>query len=72
MNAVATPHRGQMVEEELTPAETSARLTTSLYDVIATLQTVVEPHEDDLVVAVVVHWQHAKRLTRVRDVTIAA
>lgn len=72
MNAVATPHREQTVEEELTAAETSARLTTSLYDVIATLQTVVEPDEDDLVVAVVVHWQHTKRLMRVRDVTIAA
>ncbi|HXH09320.1 MAG TPA: hypothetical protein VNP04_06095 [Alphaproteobacteria bacterium] len=53
-------------------AETSARLTTSLYDVIATLQTVVEPDADDWVVAVVVHWQHTKHLTRVRGVTIAA
>ncbi len=72
MNAVATPHRGQTVEEELTAAETSARLTTSLYDVIATLQTVVEPDEDDLVVAVVVHWLCTKRLAAVGDATVAA
>jgi hypothetical protein len=72
MNAVEAPCQGQTAEGRLTAAETSAWLTTTLYDVLATLQTVVEPDEDDLVVAVVMHWLRTRRLTFVRDVTVAA
>jgi len=72
MNAVAIPHQGQTVEGGPMAADTSARLTTTLYEVIATLQTVVEPDEDNLAVAVVVHWLCTKRLAAVGDATVAA
>jgi hypothetical protein len=45
-------------------AEAPARLTTTLYDVITTLQTVAAPDADDLVVPVVMHWLRSRRLTR--------
>jgi hypothetical protein len=48
------------------------RLRTTLYDVEAALQTVVKSDEDDLVVAVVVPWLRSRRITFVRDVTVAA
>jgi hypothetical protein len=53
-------------------AEAPAPLTTTLDDAIAALQTVVEPDEDNLVVAVIVHWLCSGRLTFVGDVTVAA
>jgi hypothetical protein len=40
--------------------------------VMAALQTGVEPDEDDLVVAVMVDWFRSRRITFVRDVTVAA
>ena len=46
--------------------------TTTLYDVIAALQEVVEPGEDALVVAIVDAWLRAGRLRFVDAVTIAA
>ena len=48
------------------------RVTTTLYDVIAALQTVVEPEEDDLVVAIVTDWLRSGRLRFPEDATIAA
>jgi len=48
------------------------RVTTTLYDVIAALQTVVEPDEDDLVVAIVADWLRSGRLRFPEDATIAA
>jgi hypothetical protein len=72
MNAVVTPQRGQRVEAGQMTAEAPARLTTTLYDVIAALQSVVEPDEDGLVVAVVGHWLRSRRITRVGDATVAA
>ncbi len=48
------------------------RVTTTLYDVIATLQTVVKPEEDDLVVAIVADWLRSGRLRFPADATIAA
>jgi hypothetical protein len=48
------------------------RVTTTLYDVIAALQTVVEPEEDDVVVAIVTHWLRSGRLRFPEDATIAA
>ncbi len=38
-------------------------LTTTLYDLIAAFHTVVAPHEDALVVAIVAHWLRAGRIT---------
>jgi hypothetical protein len=48
------------------------RVITTLYDVLAALQTVVEPEEDDLVVAIVAAWLRSGRLRFPEDVTIAA
>ena len=48
------------------------RVTTTLYDVIAALQTVVEPEADDLVVALVAAWLRSGRLRFPEDATIAA
>jgi hypothetical protein len=72
MNPVVTPHQGQTVEAGLTAAAAPTCLTTTLYDVIAALQTAVKPDEDDLVVAVMVHWLRSGRITLVRNVTVAA
>jgi hypothetical protein len=72
MNPVVTPRQGQRVEAGLTAAEAPTCLTTTLYDVIAALQTVVKPDEDDLVVAVMVHWLRSRLITFVRDMTMAA
>jgi hypothetical protein len=47
-------------------------VTTTLYDVLAALQTVVEPEEDDVVVAIVAEWLRSGRLRFLEDVTIAA
>jgi hypothetical protein len=47
-------------------------VTTTLYNVIAALQTVVEPEEDDLVVAIVADWLRSGRLRFPEDATIAA
>ena len=46
--------------------------TTTLYDVIAALHTVVEPGEDAFVVAIVDAWLRSGRLRFVDEVTIAA
>ena len=52
--------------------EAPCRVTTTLYDVIAALQTVVEPEEDALVVAIVADWLRSRRLSFPADVTSAA
>jgi hypothetical protein len=72
MNPVVKSCNVKMTKAGLRPVEAPARLTTTLYDVIAALQTVVEPDEDGLVVAVIVRWLRSGRLTFVRDVTMAA
>jgi hypothetical protein len=38
-------------------------ITTTLYDLIAAIQTTVEPHDDDLIVATVWHLLRSGRLT---------
>ena len=52
--------------------EAPTRVTTTLYDVIAALQTVVEPEDDALVVAIVTAWCRSGRLRVLEDATIAA
>jgi hypothetical protein len=54
-----------------TTAQGSAYQTT-LYDVMATLQTVVKPTEGDLAVAIAVHWLRSGRITFLGNVTEAA
>jgi hypothetical protein len=57
---------------ERSTAVAPTRVTTTLYDVMAALQTVVEPEEDDLVVAIVAAWLRSGRLRVPEDATIAA
>jgi hypothetical protein len=52
--------------------EAPTRVTTTLYDVIAALQSVVEPEEDAVVVAIVAAWLRSGRLRFPEDATIAA
>ena len=54
------------------PEEAPTRITTTLYDVLAALQTMVAPEEDDVIVALVAAWLRAGRLRLPEDVTIAA
>ena len=72
MSPVMTPRRGQTREAGLAATAAPPRLTTTLYDAMAMLQTVVEPDEDDLVVVVVMHWLRTGRITLGGDVTVAA
>jgi hypothetical protein len=44
-------------------------ITTTLYDLVATLQTTVEPYDDDLIVATVWHLLRSGRLTWQRHQT---
>ena len=57
---------------ERSPQVASTRVTTTLYDVLVALQSLVELEEDDVVVAIVAAWLHAGRLRLLEDVTIAA
>ena len=52
--------------------EAPPRVPTTLYEVIAVLQDVVEPDEDDLVIAIVADWLRSGRLRFPDDVIIAA
>jgi hypothetical protein len=47
-------------------------VTTTLYDVMAALQAVVEPEDDALVVAIVAAWLRSGRLRMLEDALIAA
>lgn len=57
---------GIMTREEL-PC-----ITTTLYDVIATLQTMVTPEDDALIVTVVTEWLRSGRLRVPRPVAVMA
>lgn len=72
MCAKVAPQQGQMVGSGRMTAEAPARLTTTLYDMIAALQSVVGPDEDGLVTAIVGHWSRTGRITRVGGATVAA
>lgn len=72
MNSMMTSQQSQAPEQGPQGAAAPARLTTTLYDVMATLQEVVDTDDDAVVVAVVVQWLQTGRLTLDRDVTVAA
>lgn len=72
MSPVRTLYQAPTCAVEPATIAAPARLTTTLYDVMATLHAVVEPDEDDLVVAVVMHWLRAGCITTDGDVTMAA
>ena len=57
---------------ERSPQVASTRVTTTLYDVLVALQSLVELEEDDVVVAIVAAWLRSGRLRFLDDVTIAA
>jgi hypothetical protein len=52
--------------------EAPTRVTTTLYDVMMALQSVVEPEEEDVVVAIVAAWLRTGRLRWPENATIAA
>ncbi len=54
------------------PEAAPTRVITTLYDVLVALQTVVEPEEDAVVVAMVAAWLRSGRLRFPEDVTSAA
>jgi hypothetical protein len=66
------PRREVFSTPERSTAVAPTLVTATLYDVIAALQTVVEPEEDDLVVAIVAVWLRSGRLRVLEDATIAA
>jgi hypothetical protein len=47
-------------------------LTSTLYDVIAALQTLVEPDEDDVIITIVADWLRSGRLSVLRNTTAVA
>ena len=57
------------IDTEETP---TTRVTTTLYDVMAALQTVVESEADAVVVAIVADWLRSGRLRFPEGATIAA
>jgi len=65
-------HSAVFSTPERSTAVAATRVTTTLYDVMAALQTVVEPEDDDLVVAIVAEWLRSGRLRVCEDATIAA
>jgi hypothetical protein len=65
-------HSAVFSTSERSTAVASTRVTTTLYDVMAALQTVVEPEEDDVVVAIVAAWLRSGRLRVPEDAPIAA
>jgi hypothetical protein len=65
-------HSAVFSTPERSTAVAPTRVTTTLYDVMAALQTVVEPEDDALVVAIVTAWCRSGRLRVLEDATIAA
>jgi hypothetical protein len=57
---------------EPSTAVAPTRVTTTLYDIIVALQTLVEPEDDALVVAIVAAWLRSGRLRVPAAATIAA
>jgi hypothetical protein len=66
MCTMMTPGQVAIIAKGVRKEETPSRATTSLYELIATLQAVVNPHDDALVVATVVHLLCSGRLTFLR------
>jgi hypothetical protein len=63
-------HSAVFSTSERSTAVASTRVTTTLYDVMAALQTVVELEEDDVVVAIVAAWLRSGRLCVLEDTII--
>lgn len=64
MNTVIAPCERQTGATDVVGRDDApARITTTLYDLLATMQAVVSPDEDELVVTTVVHWLRSGRIT---------
>ena len=63
MHTLGDCTEGEAVGTRGAERATPGRITTTLYDLVAALQTVVAPDEDALVVATVAHWLHSGRIT---------
>ena len=72
MHPVMTPRQGRKGEASQVAAKAPTCLKTTLYDMIAALQSGVEPAEDDWGGAIVVGCLRTRRLTLVGDVPVAA
>jgi len=72
MQPEMTPPQEQQGEAKQVVTKAPSCHKTTLYDVMAALQSVVEPDEDDLVVEIVVRWLRTWRMTRVGNTTVAA
>jgi hypothetical protein len=66
MTSVANFYHRQSTEPDLGGSEGLTRLSTTLYDVITELQTMMEPDKDYVVVAVITHWIRSGRLCSLR------
>jgi hypothetical protein len=72
VNPAMTLHQGRKDSARQMAAAAPIGPKTTLYDVMAVLQSGVEPDEVDLVVAIVVRWLRTGRITLVRAATAAA
>ena len=64
MNAMCAPIDTDPIEITLKQNDTSASIVTTLYDLIATIQDVVDPDDNALVVATLRSMLHAGGTTR--------
>jgi hypothetical protein len=73
MTPVVMPRQRKWVGATgLTAAKAQPCIKSTLYDVMTCLQTVVDPTEDDMVVAIVVEWLRSGRITLAGRPTVAA
>ena len=63
MPAVLEHDTASSLEHGVALEHAPTRITTTLYDLLATLQDVAPPDDDTQVVATVVHWMRTGRLT---------
>jgi hypothetical protein len=71
MNPAMTPHQGGKDKASQRSAAAPIGLKTTLYDVMAALQSAVEPDADDLVVAIVVRRLRTGGITLIRAAVAA-
>jgi hypothetical protein len=72
MHPIMTPRHGQRGPVSQSATVRPGKVQTTLYDVMAALQSVTEPTEDAVVIAVMMHWLRSGRLTRQSQATVAA
>jgi len=63
MNVISDTVEQTPYGTEMATTSTPTYITTTLYDLLAALQTVGEPEEDEIIVALVALWVRTGRLT---------